>query len=76
MVDGDFAMWIKDPKNRRAIPHRMEECGYSTVRNKNAKDGLWRINGRRQAVYAPSNLDLSEQIAEAEGLAGTGMRGR
>ena len=76
MASGDFALWIRDPKNRRAIPHRMEECGYSAVRNKNAKDGLWKINDRRQAVYALSNMDLREQIVEAEDLAGTGMRGR
>jgi Family of unknown function (DUF5906) len=76
VADGDFGLWIRDPKNRRAIPHRMEECGYSTVRNKNAKDGLWKIGGRRQAVYALSNMDLRDQIAEAEDLAGTGMRGR
>ena len=76
VADGDFGLWIRDPKNRRAIPHRMEECGYSTVRNKNAKDGLWKISGRRQAVYALSNMDLRDQIAEAEDLAETGMRGR
>lgn len=76
MADGDFVLWIRDPKNRRAIPHRMEECGYSTVRNKNAKDGLWKINGRRQAVYAQSTMTPRDQIAEAEDLAGTGMRGR
>jgi hypothetical protein len=68
VASGDFALWIKDPKNRRALPHRMEECGYSTVRNKNAKDGLWRISDRRQSVYAQTNLDLREQIAEAEDL--------
>jgi hypothetical protein len=73
VASGDFALWIKDPKNRRAIPHRMEECGYTPVRNKSAKDRLWKINGRRQAVYALSNMDLSEQISEAEYLAGTGM---
>jgi hypothetical protein len=39
MVNGEFAMWIIDPKNRRAIPHRLEECGYTPVRNKNANDG-------------------------------------
>jgi hypothetical protein len=75
-ADGDFAIWIKDHKNRRAIPHRMEECGYTPVRNKHAQDGLWKIKGRRQVVYALCSLDLNEQIAEAEGLAGTGMRGR
>jgi hypothetical protein len=25
---GDFAIWIKDRKNRRVIPYPMEQCGY------------------------------------------------
>ena len=73
VASGDFALWIKDPKNRRAIPHRMEECGYTPVRNTKAKDGLWKINDRRQAVYALSNMDPRDQIREAEAIAGTGM---
>ena len=74
VASGDFALWIRDPKNRRAIPHRMEECGYSAVRNKNATDGLWKISGRRQAVYALSTLSFGKQIAEASRLAGTGIK--
>jgi hypothetical protein len=30
----------------------LEQCDYSPVRNDTAKDGLWKINGRQQAVYA------------------------
>ena len=26
-------------KNRRAIPHRLERCGYVSVRNPESKDG-------------------------------------
>jgi len=51
-VGRDAADWLLDRKNRRAIPHRMERCGYVPVRNDTAEDGLWVINGRRQAVYA------------------------
>ena len=29
----DFYEWLDDRKNRRAIPHRLEKCGYSPVRN-------------------------------------------
>ncbi len=49
---GDFQAWIRDRKNRRVIPHRLEKCGYVPVRNDYAKDGLWKIYGARQAVYA------------------------
>jgi hypothetical protein len=45
-------MWIRDRKNRRKIPHRLEKCGYIQVRNDDAKDGLCKINGARQAVYS------------------------
>src|SRR5262249_42126438 len=30
---GDFSEWVADRKNRRAIPHRLERCGYVPVRN-------------------------------------------
>jgi hypothetical protein len=51
-ADGSFAEWLRDRRNKRQIPHRLEDCGYLPVRNDTAKDGLWRINGRREAVLA------------------------
>jgi hypothetical protein len=35
--------WLTDRKNRRAIPHRLEKCGYVPVHNPTADDGLWKI---------------------------------
>jgi len=58
-----FAEWLKDRKNSRRIPHRLEDCGYVAVRNKDAKDGLWRINGKRQAIYAKSSMTPHDRIA-------------
>ena len=58
---GSFGMWITDRKSRRAIPHRMEKCGYVAVRNSSAMDGLWVINGTRQVVYAKSELSISDR---------------
>ena len=55
-------------KNRRAIPHRMERCGYVPVRNPNAGDGRWKLRGKRQVVYAKASLNLREQIAAAQAL--------
>ena len=69
-ASGDFETWIKDRKNRRQIPHRFEQCGYVPVRNDAAADGLWRINDKRQVVYAKSSLTLRDQLAEARKLAG------
>jgi Family of unknown function (DUF5906) len=52
----DFGKWLDDRKNSRQIPHRMSECGYIPVRNPAAKDGQWRICGKRQTVYAKAEL--------------------
>jgi hypothetical protein len=60
--------WLDDRKNRRTIPHRLESCGYAPVRNSGAGDGLWKINGKRQAIYARKDLPLQSQIKAAQGL--------
>jgi hypothetical protein len=62
---GGFLAWISDRKNRRAIPHRMEKCGYVPVRNDAAKDGLWKIDGARRAVYARTDLSIRDRLAAA-----------
>jgi hypothetical protein len=65
----DFKYWLKDRRNRRKIPHRMDECGYVPVRNPTDKrDGLWVTGGKRQTVYAKRELTLRDQIAAAERL--------
>jgi hypothetical protein len=69
-ADVGFQMWLGDRKNRRRIPHRMDECGYVPVRNTTAVDGLWKIRGKRQAVYSTRELSLRDQLAAAESLAG------
>jgi hypothetical protein len=67
-ANGDFGEWIRDRKNRRAIPHRLEKCGYTPVRNPDADDGLWKIAGKRQTVYAKAGLSVRDQIAAAREL--------
>jgi hypothetical protein len=66
--DSDFEAWLRDRKNRRQIPHRLDGCGYVPVRNPYADDGLWKILGKRQAVYARKTLAPRDQIAAAERL--------
>jgi hypothetical protein len=63
----DFADYLRDRRNRRKIPHRLDECGYVPVRNA-SKDGLWVIAGKRQAIYAKRELPLRDQLAAAERL--------
>ena len=65
---GEIETWIKDRKNRRTIPHRLEKCGYVPVRNDAAKSGLWIINGTRQVVYARNSLSIRERIKAANSL--------
>jgi hypothetical protein len=69
--------WLEDRRNRRAMPHRMEKAGYVSIRNDDAKDGLWKLSGRRQVIYARAELSTAEQLAAARTLinSSTGFRG-
>jgi hypothetical protein len=67
-ASGDLETWLRDRKNRRGIPHRLEGCGYVPVRNPSAEDGLWKILGKRQVIYARKSLPFRDQIAAAERL--------
>jgi hypothetical protein len=67
-AQGDFAYWLRDRKNRRVIPHRLEKCGYTPVRNPIAQDGLWKVQNKRQAVYVKMELSVPNQIAAARKL--------
>jgi hypothetical protein len=64
----DLGEWLTDRKNRKAFNHRLEKCGYLAVNNRVAEDGLWRINERRQMIYAKSTLALGEKVKAAENL--------
>jgi hypothetical protein len=64
----EFAAWLKDRKNRRIILHRFEACGYVAIRNEDASDGLWKIRGRRQAIYGKAGLSLRDRLIAASKL--------
>jgi Family of unknown function (DUF5906) len=65
---GDFRCWLEDRKNRRVIPHRLEDAEYLPVRNLDARDGLWKIVGKRQAIYAHASLSVADRIRAARTL--------
>jgi len=65
----EIVVWLRDHKNRRAIPHRLENLGYEAIRNPDANDGLWRINNKRQVIYARRELSTADKIAAAGQLA-------
>jgi phage/plasmid primase-like uncharacterized protein len=62
----DLAEWLRDRKNRRKIPHRMESAGYVATRNPGDKhDGQWKIGNKRHTVYVQSQLSLRDRIEAA-----------
>jgi hypothetical protein len=65
---GRTADWLMEPKNRRALPHRLERCGYVAVRNPDAKDGYWVIGGTRQPIYAKNALLTRDRVVAARKL--------
>jgi hypothetical protein len=68
-ISGDFASWLKEPKNRRLLPYRFEQCGYSRVASPtNKKQGLWVVGGVRQAIYAKADLTLRGRLTAASEL--------
>ena len=61
--------WLDDRKNRRALPYKLERVGYGAVRNLEAEDGLWLVGGKREAVYARSDIkENSERLSAVHGL--------
>lgn len=65
-----FREWLQDRRNRRQIPHKLEGAGYGPVRNETAADGLWKIDGRRQALYARKELSTAERLSAAAEFVG------
>jgi hypothetical protein len=65
-----LSAWLKERKNRRAIPHRLEKCKYVSVPNPYAKDGLWKRNGARQMIYGPTRLSPADRLKAAQRLPG------
>jgi hypothetical protein len=69
---GDLQDWLRDRRNARAIPHRLESCGYVVVRNSGFKDGRWKVRGRNQTIYGKAELPLRDRLAAAARLAQAG----
>jgi hypothetical protein len=65
---GDVMDWLMERKNRRIIPHRLEDCEYISVQNPDNKRGLWILKGERQVIYAKAGLTLAERIKAAREL--------
>jgi len=69
-LDDAFREWLTDRRSARLVPHRMEQAEYVPVRS-DAKDGLWKIAGKRSVVYAKAELPLAFRIDAARKLTGS-----
>jgi hypothetical protein len=69
VAGGEMAEWLMDRRNRRALPHRLERCGYVSFRNITSKQGLWVVSGQRQIIYTRSDLTSQQQLHAAQKLA-------
>lgn len=71
-AETSFADWLRDRKNARRVPHKVEKCGYRSVRNPNSKVGRWKVNKKDCVIYARGDLSIRDQIEAAEKLAAEG----
>jgi hypothetical protein len=63
-----FYDFMRDRKNSRKIPHRLEAVGYTAVHNPHAKDGLWKVSGKRQGIYAKKDMSTRDRLVAADNL--------
>lgn len=65
---GDFRGYLTDRRNSRVIPTRLEKAGYVRVHSDTAKDGLWFVREKRQAIYARAELSPRDRMWAAQDL--------
>ena len=68
-ADAGFGEWLRDRRNSRQIPHRLQAVGYEPVRNTATSDGRWKIAGKNVVVYVQRTLDVPGRIEAATHLA-------
>lgn len=61
-------MWLTDRKTRHMLTKRLADVGYVPLPNPDTKDRLWKVNGKRQTLYALNTLSPSEAMAHAARL--------
>jgi hypothetical protein len=71
---GETETYLRDRRNRRSLPYRMERCGYVPIRHETSDRGFWKIDGVRQVVYAKAALSIRDRFAAAKRLAAQGAQ--
>jgi Family of unknown function (DUF5906) len=64
----DFAQWLGDRRNARAISHRLEDADYVSIRNPASKDGRWKIHGVHTVIYVRKELTIRDRHIAATGF--------
>lgn len=65
-ADGAVKEWLQNPAHRKTIPYRLEECGYTRVRNPhNIVDGRWTVGNKKQNIYGRKDLSEEHRLAQA-----------
>ena len=57
--------WLRDVSKRGITGHRIADCNYVAVDNPAAKDGLWKIDGRRQTIYVRLDVPPDQRVDAA-----------
>ena len=58
----ELSNWLAETRNRRVVPYRLKTVGYVPVYNPDAKDGLFKVRGRRVSIYAKEPLSVVDQL--------------
>ncbi len=67
-ADNEFAQRLKDRKYIGLIPSWFDKAGYERIKNPSSEQGLWRVGGKKQMIYAKKDLSYRDQISAAEEL--------
>ena len=65
---GEVKEWLENPASRKVIPYRLEDAGYTRVRNASVADGRWMVDGVKQNIYGRKDLPEKERQNEARKL--------
>jgi hypothetical protein len=52
---------FRDAKAQYKLAKQLEECGFVRVDNLHSKQGLWRIDGKRQNIYARATMSFADR---------------
>jgi uncharacterized protein DUF5906 len=68
-----LADWLDDPRNHKATAARLEDAGYTVIRNPDDERGRWRVlqadgGTRPRVIYGPSTLSTDHRVELARKL--------